>query len=101
MYGIVTTDTERVMRFRYDDVYYIYRLPEGWVLGSGTAKRDFLFRDDYNGCDGFEIPLKLPADAVVRYGCTVSDEVAMKYGLLTSNDKYVLRPKKKPSVECG
>ncbi len=89
------------MRFRYEDVYYRYRTDKGWVFGSGTAKRDYQFIDGEGGCNGFEIPVKLPVDAVVRYGCTVSDEEAMKFGLLTPNDKYVLQPRKAPCVECG
>lgn len=100
MYGITNDGVKRTLRFRYDDVYYLYVTPQGWMLGSGTTKRDFLFKDE-SGCNGIEQPLCLPAGAVVRYGVTVSNEEAEAFGLLTRNDRYLLRPKETPLVRCG
>ena len=87
-------DGDLTMSFKYDDCYYSYLTDKGWLFGSGTPKREYLFRDD-TGCDGIEIPLRLPANAVVRYGCTVSDEEAKKFGIYIPT----LRPRKSVLVE--
>lgn len=95
MWGI--TDDGRTTSFAYDDYYYLYCLNGDWVLGSGTPSRDFAFKP--NRTIPVEIdPLDhLPEGAIIRYGCTVSDEVAEKLGL-----RFEFKTAKTgPEEDCG
>lgn len=98
MFGI--TDDGREQVFVYDDFYYLYLHPERklWVLGSGTPKREFIIHSDRSEC--LELPVKLLKGSVVRYGCTVSQEEAVKFGLIKSVDVKVLHEKVKHCIEC-
>jgi len=97
MYGI--TDDGREQVFVYDDFYYLYKRKDGmWIMGSGTPKREFEFHPTRTVC--LELPVKLPKRSVVRYGCTISQEEAVKFGLIKSVDTKILHEKIKHCVEC-
>ena len=77
------TDTGRALEFVYDDLYFVHWDAErhGWRVGSGTPKREFVIRDGQDGSETIEIPINLPASAVIRRGETVTDEAAVRFGL--------------------
>lgn len=96
MYAI--TDDGRQLVFVYEDFYYLHRVPEGWLFGAGTPRRDFI----YSGGDSFDVherPVLLPKDAVVRQGETVSQEEAVKFGLIGSVDEKELHLKRSIPIE--
>lgn len=77
------TEMGRALEFVYDDLYFVFwdAEREGWRFGSGTPKREFVIREGQDGTTTIEIPITLPAIAVIRRGQTVSDEEAIRFGL--------------------
>ncbi len=98
---VVTDDHDYVLEFVYQDIYYLY--PEygegdGWLFGACTPWREFIIRPGVAGCDGKQRPFNLPVYAVVRHGETVSQEEAVKFGLIATVDEKVLHEKKRIEV---
>lgn len=87
-------DFDNCLTFTYDDFYYLYPVEDGWLFGSGTSKRTFILRPGQRGCEGTELPFELPKRAVVRKGETVSQEEAVKFGLIKSVDEKELHLKR-------
>jgi hypothetical protein len=85
-------DQGRMLEFVYDDFYYVYPHDGGWVFGSGTPKRDFHFRDGRQ-VGVLEMEVTLPKGAVVRLGQTVSQEDAVKFGLVDEGGKKLTPPR--------
>ncbi len=98
-------DFDYVLSFEYQDIYYLYPAESGWLFGGCTPWREFILIPGVAGCDGKERPFKLPENAVVRHGETVSQEEAVKFGLIETVDEKVLHKKKRIEVEtcevCG
>lgn len=92
------TDDGRVTEFLYDDLYYIYPENDGFVVGSGTPRRDYFFSSKNKWGLTRQRPVILPKNAVVRKGRTVSQEEALKFGLL-KRDGTVLHDKLDIPVE--
>lgn len=88
----------RKLHFLYDDLYYMFRIAGGWRFGSGTPSRqyDFFDADDQGST---EVPMKIPTGSLVRYGCTVSDEEAVKFGIIPVGSDYKLHPKRIIPIE--
>ena len=105
MYAICDHDT--VLTFEYQDIYYLYWSPRvgGWLFGGCNPYREFIFYPGVPGCEGKEVPLVLPESAVIRHGETVSQEEAVKFGLISSLYEKDLHPKRRVLVEtykeCG
>ncbi len=103
MYAI--DDHGRQVEFVYDDFYYVYPRNGEWVFGSGTPKREFILRPGQDGADVHELPFTLPDTAVVRKGQTVSQDEAVKFGLIDTPDQKKLHEKRDVAIErcstCG
>ncbi len=97
---VATTDDDRRIEFVYDDFYYFYKKGKEWVFGAGTPKREFMF---YAGgkVESFERPVKIPKNSVLRKGQTVSQEDAVKFGLIKSVNEKELHPKRDIPVDKG
>ena len=94
-------DYDNKLTFTYDDFYYLYPVEGGWLFGSGTPKRTFVLRAGQRGCEGVELPFDLPERAVVRKGETVSQEDAVKFGLIKSIDEKELHLKRDIPIRKG
>lgn len=97
-------DFGNTLEFVYEDFYYLYPTKGGWCFGSGTPKRDFILRPGEHGSEARMIPFTLPKGAVVRHGETVSQEEAVRFGLIGSVDEKQLHPKRTVPIEykgCG
>lgn len=91
---MITTDDEGyVLNFVYQDIYYLYPKDGGWLFGACTPWREFIIYPGVGGCDGEERPFALPDNAVIRHGETVSQEEALKFGLIKTIDEKVLHAK--------
>ena len=103
MFAICDHDTE--LTFTYQDVYYLYPVEDGWLFGACTPWREFILRPGQLGCSGDPIPFDLPERAVVRHGETVSQEDAVKFGLLSHAEEKLLHKKERIKVnkckDCG
>lgn len=75
-------DFDRRIEFVYDDLYYLYPVEGGWLFGSGVPKRDYILRPGQDGSETQVLPIELPKDAVVRYGVTIPQEEARRFGLV-------------------
>lgn len=95
---VITYDA-REQAFVYDDFYYLYPEAGGWVVGSGTPKRDFFYSLELPWGRAREIPVVLPVNAVVRKGRTVSQEEAVQFGLIKSVDRKQLHPKAEVKID--
>lgn len=91
-------DYDHILTFTYQDVYYLYQVEDGWLFGACTPWREFVISPGVAGCDGKEIPFELPERAVVRHGETVSQEEAVKFGLIGAVDEKILHLKKRVEV---
>lgn len=83
----------------YDDFYYVYPSGSDWIVGSGTAQREFKLIAENNGTLGLE-KFKLPDTAIVRLGQQVSQEDAVTFGLIDEGGK-LLSPKATVNVQVG
>lgn len=92
-------DVGNKLTFTYQDIYYLYSVKGGWLFGACTPWREFILRPGQIGCEGEEVPFELPERAVERYGETVSQEEAVKFGLIGSVDEKVLHAKRRPAVK--
>jgi len=99
MYAI--DDFDNCLTFTYQDFYYLYPKDGGFLFGGESSRREFILRPKQNGCKGVEVPFVLPKDAVLRRGETVSQEEAVKFGLIKSVDVKELHPKRHVSIERG
>ncbi len=97
---IVTDDHGYVLTFVYQDIYYLYPKDGGWLFGACNPWREFLIYPGQAGCDGKERPLVLPEGTVVRRGETVSQEEAVRFGLIKTVDEKELHPKRHIET-CG
>ena len=100
---IVIDDGGYELVFGYKDIYYLFAVEEGWMFGADNPQRRFLIKPGVGGCEGTPIPFALPAGAVHRDGETVSQEEAVKLGLISSVDVKILHPKQRIETceECG
>ena len=103
---IVTDDHDYVLEFVYRDIYYLYledKLKKEWTFGADNPQRRFTIAPGQAGCDGRPIPLALPEGAIIRHGETVSQEEAVKFGLIKSVDEKELHAKQNIETceECG
>ncbi len=103
MIAICDHDTE--LNFSYQDVYYIYKVKGGWLFGGCNPWREYVLKPGVCGTDGKVRPFKLPKNAVVRHGETVSQEDAVKFGLIEAVDTKLLHKKRQIEVkrckDCG
>ena len=86
---VVTDDHGYVLTFVYQDIYYLYEVREGWLFGACNPWREFIIKPGVAGCNGEERPLVLPKGAVIRHGETVSQEEAVKFGLIETLPDHV------------
>ena len=93
------TDDEREVWFTYNDFYYMYETEDGWLFGAESPRRNFIFQKDGTSPIIRPVPFELPAHAVIRKGVTVSQEEAVKFGLIKSPDAKELHPKAPVIVE--
>ncbi len=96
MYAIDEYDC--TLTFTYQDIYYLYPVGDGWLFGACTPWREFILFPGVRGCSGDERPFDLPERAVVRHGETVSQEEAVKFGLIKTVTTKVLDEKKRIKV---
>ena len=96
---IITDDHGYILNFVYQDIYYFYKVAEGWLFGACTPNREFIIKPREAGCNGEERPFELPDGAVIRHGETVSQEEAVVFGLIETADEKVLHPKKRITVK--
>lgn len=94
-----TDDQGYVMQFTYHDIYYLYPVDEGWLFGGATPWLEYVFKPGVGGCNGIPRPFELPDRAIVRHGETVSQEDAVKFGLIKTVDTKVLHKKKRIEVK--
>lgn len=105
MYAI--DDHDYTVTFTYQDIYYLYPVEDDgcWLFGACNPWREFILRPGQAGCNGEPRPFELPESAVVRHGETVSQEEAVKFGLIKSVDQKELHPKREINVkrcrDCG
>ena len=92
-------DQGYVMAFTYHDIYYLYRVAEGWLFGGGTPWLEYVFRPSVAGCNGEPRPFELPENAVIRHGKTISQKEAVKFGLIEAVDTKLLHKKKRIKVK--
>ncbi len=94
-------DYGNVLTFTYQDFYYLYSVDGGWLFGAASPTREFILRPGVVGCEGEEVSFELPERAVVRHGETVSQEEAVKFGLIESVDEKTLHKKRRvPIRKC-
>ena len=74
--------------------------PGCWRFGEAGPKREFVLRPGQDGCEGTDVPVVLPEGTIVRYGCTVSQEEAVRFGLVAAVDDKTLHEKRAIAVEC-
>lgn len=92
MVAICDFGTELV--FAYQDFYWLRPTGGGaWEFGSGAQGSKFVLSPGERGSSATPVPLELPADAVIRVGVTVSQEDAVKFGLIGTIDEKDLHPK--------
>lgn len=96
-------DFNNCLTFTYQDFYYLYAKDGGWLFGGESSRREFILRPGQNGCKGTEVPFVLPEKAVLRRGETVSQEEAVKFGLIKDVAIKELHPKRHALIErdCG
>ena len=94
-------DFDNCLTFTYQDFYYLYSVEGGWLFGAESPRREFVLRPGQRGCTGDEVPFELPECAVVRRGETVSQEEAVKFGLIQSVDEKELHPKRDVPIKRG
>ena len=101
-------DFGNCLTFTYQDFYYLYPTvitggykDGGWLFGANSPSREFILRPGQRGCEGDEIPFELPDHAVVRKGETVSQEEAVKFGLIKSVNEKELHPKRDVPIKKG
>jgi len=101
MYAICDYDT--ILTFEYQDIYYLYPKDGGWLFGGCNPYRTFILYPGVNGSEGKEQPLVLPDSAIIRHGETVSQEEAVKFGLIDDLYEKELHPKRRVETckECG
>ncbi len=87
------TDDAREVWFTYNDFYYLYRVKDGWLFGAESPRQNFIFHDGVTLPTVRSVPFQLPKAAIIRKGVTVSQEEAVKFGLIKSVDAKVLHPK--------
>ncbi len=95
---LVTDDHGYELQFVYKDIYYLYpedKLDNEWTFGADNPQRRFTIKKGQAGCDGVPIPLHLPDRAIIRHGETVSQEEAVKFGLIKSVDEKILHSKQR------
>ena len=90
----VTDDHGYILTFDYQDIYYLYPEDGGFLFGACNPQREFLIKPGDAGCSGEERPFALPENAIIRHGETVSQEEAVKFGLIESVDSKELHPKR-------
>jgi len=88
---IVTDDLGYVLKFTYKDIYYLYEVEDGWLFGGCVPFMEFIIRPGVGGCSGDPKPFELPDRAIVRHGETVSQEEAVKFGLIETADAKTIR----------
>ncbi len=88
-------DFEYCLTFTYQDIYYLYPEAGGWLFGADSPKREFILMPGQMGCEGKELPFKLPPEAVIRHGETVSQEDAVFFRLIESVDEKILHDKRR------
>lgn len=96
---IVTDDLGYVLKFTYKDIYYFYQVEDGWLFGGCVPFMEFIIKPNVAGCSGDPKPFELPNRAIVRHGETVSQEDAVKFGLIEAVDKKTLQDKKHVKVK--
>ena len=97
-------DFDNCLTFTYQDFYYLYPKDGGFLFGANSPSREFILRPGQRGCEGDEVPFELPESAVVRKGETVSQEEAVKFGLIKTVDEKELHPKRNVPIKktgCG
>ncbi len=94
-------DFDNCLKFTYQDNYYLYSVEGGWLFGGESTRREFILRPGQRGCKGEEVPFVLPERAVIRRGETVSQEEAVKFGLIKSKDAKDLHPKRNVPIKRG
>ncbi len=101
MFAICDHDT--VLTFVYQDIYYLYPKDGGWLFGGCNPNTEFILYPGVAGCEGKERPFALPEGAVIRHGETVSQEEAVKFGLIKTVDEKTLHHKRRIETckECG
>ena len=91
--------------FTYQDVYYVYKVEDGWLFGGCNPWREYVLRPGVSGSNGTVRPFNLPERAIVRHGETVSQEDAVKFGLIKAVDSKLLHKKRQIEVnrckDCG
>ena len=92
---LVIDDGGYELRFTYQDIYYLYPEDDGWLFGGCNPWKEYIIRPGQAGCSGEPRPFKLPEDAVIRHGETVSQEEAVKFGLIKSVDEKTLHAKRR------
>ena len=92
---IAITDDDREIRFTYNDFYYMYETEDGtgWLFGAESPRRNFIFSKDGGNPTVRPVPFELPKRAIIRKGVTVSQEEAVKFGLIKSVDAKRLHDK--------
>ena len=100
-----TDDHGYVMQFTYQDIYYLYEVEDGWLFGACTPWLEYVLKPGVAGCNGEPRPFDLPERAIVRHGETVSQEDAVKFGLIKTVDTKILDEKRRIKVnrckECS
>lgn len=92
-------DFDYTLVFSYEDIYYLYPKDGGWLFGADSPKREFILRPGEEGCNGKELPFRLPGEAVIRHGETVSQEKAVAFGLVKAGGEEITGPKRRVTVE--
>lgn len=87
-------DFDNCLTFTYQDFYYLYPKDGGWLFGAASPWREFILRPGQLGCEGDEVAFELPESAVLRKGETVSQEEAVKFGLIKTVGEKDLHPKR-------
>lgn len=94
-------DFDHCLVFTYKDFYYLYPKDGGWLFGADNPSMEFILRPGQSGCEGDAVPFILPENAVVRKGETVSQEEAVKFGLIKDVDEKELHPKRDVPIKRG
>jgi hypothetical protein len=99
---IVIDDGDYELWFTYQDIYYLYPKDGGFLFGGCNPWKEYIIKPGQAGCSGEPRPFELPENATIRHGETVSQEEAVKFGLIKSVDEKTLHAKRriKTCKEC-